>query len=324
MLIQKIADYLQRNKKKIITYGFYGLLVVFLLLYIDSLDLSTIESITISWPLLALTALVSLGSRYFTAYIWIRILKSLGAQNIQYSKELMFVYAKAWLGRYIPGKAPWILGKIYFASQHGVSKNKLAVSSLLEAGVQVAVNFAIAFFVLLIDPRTQVIDPWLRLVMAGVLLGCVITIIPSVFNKILAIIYRVIKKKKFDKSHYADSSTVFTGAKLYTLGAFVGGLSFFLVAKAVYPEIAWSDFLFVFGASKLANAVSMLAVFAPSGIGVREGIQVVLLSIIMPLEIALSIAIITRLWFIVVDLMFYFIAYSVKKLSIINMRDHRS
>ena len=63
------------------------------------------------------------------------------------------------------------------------------------------------------------------------------------------------------------------------------------------------------GASSLAGAVSMLAIFAPSGIGVREGIQLALLSIIMPTEYALVITVFTRLWGVAMDFIFLGTSY---------------
>lgn len=70
-------------------------------------------------------------------------------------------------------------------------------------------------------------------------------------------------------------------------------------------ELPWSQVFFVMGASSLAGAVSMLAVFAPGGIGVREGVQIALLSVVMPTEFALVVAVATRLHSVLVDLAFY-------------------
>ena len=300
-----LLKYLKSHSGTIFAVSFYGLLAIFLFLYIDRLDFSQIEAININWYYILAATVFGIFTRYFSAYTWVAILRKLGTANISYSVELINVYAKAWLGRYIPGKAPWILGKIYFASKHGISKNKLAVSSLLEGGLQIAVTFAIAFSILVVDTRTDFIDPWIRLALFGVLVACIISITPAVFNRVLAFIYKVLRKKEFDTSHHIDGATIFTGVKLYTIASAAGGISLFLVAKAVYPEIAWQDFLYIFGVSNLANAFSMLAIFAPSGIGVKEGIQVLLLSAIMPVEIALSIAVISRIWSIAVDFIFY-------------------
>ena len=313
--VSRISSYVRAHKGTVFTATFYILLIVFVGLYVQNLDFSEVNLANFSWYYFFLAAIAVMISRYYATFIWVSILKRLGAKNVSYSKELIYVYAKSWLGRYIPGKAPWILGKIYFASNKGVSKNKLGVSSLLEAALQITVTFAIAFLILALDTRTEIFDSWIRLLMTVAFIGCIIVILPPVFNRVLSVIYRVIKKKPFSPEHHIDTKTVLAGIRLYIGGAIIGGFAFFFIAKAVYPEIAWEDFFYIFGASSLANAISMVAIFAPSGIGVREGVQVALFSVIMPIEIALSIAVITRIWFLIIDFVFYGVSLAAYKLS---------
>lgn len=288
---------------------FYALLALFAVRFIGTLDWSKLENLTISWPYVLLATILALTFRYWGAYIWTALLRKLGAQNVTFSSDLIYVYAKSWLGRYIPGTAPWILGKIYFASQKGISKNKLAVSSLLEGLLQIVVTLALAIIILLLDTRTQsIIDTPMQLLMLLAIVGCIVVLLPPVFNAVIKIAYRLFKKKSFDMSHGATTSSILIGTWLYLIATLIGGLSFFFIAKAVYPALSYSEMLFVLGVSNLASAVSMLAVFAPSGIGVREAIQVSLLALIMPAEIALVIAIVTRLWGIAVDGLFFGLA----------------
>src|SRR5690606_15773151 len=115
-----------------------------------------------------IATLLAMAFRYWGAFIWLAILRTLGATRLRQNlSQLLHVYAKSWLGRYIPGTAPWILGKIYFASKLGVSKNKLAVSSLLEGGLQIIVTLVIAVGILLLDPKVDsVITAELKVLMA--------------------------------------------------------------------------------------------------------------------------------------------------------------
>lgn len=238
-------------------------------------------------------------------YIWVSLLRGLGATELKATWQLAYVYAKAWMGRYIPGTAPWILGKIFFASQQGISKNKLAVSSMLEGGLQVVATLAVAFAMLLIDARLDVVSPELKIVMVAVLAGCIIAIIPSVFNRLVLMAYKLVRPhKQFPVEHLAHGRIIAWGAFLYIFSAILSGLAAFFAAKTVYPELGYDDMLFVMGASNLAGALGMVAFFAPSGIGVREGILLVLLSLVMPKEIALLVTIISRLWAVLVDFLF--------------------
>lgn len=306
---------LKKIAVKLIAPIFYVLLILFLVFYIQNTDFSQLQYLEFSWFYLFIATALALGFRYWGAFIWFVLLKGLGAKQLQsQTAALVYVYAKSWLGRYIPGTAPWILGKIYFASQHGISKNKLAVSSLLEGALQVVVVMALAFILLTFDPRLDVIETQYKVLMLAIVIGCIVAMLPPVFNWLVANAYRLIRRKTLDKEHYADGKTISIGAGLYGIGALVNGFSLFFIAKAVYPELAYADLFFVMGVSSLASAVSMLAFFAPSGLGVREGIQLVLLSLVMPNEIALIITVVMRLWSVAVDFLFFALSWVVKKI----------
>ena len=51
----------------------------------------------------------------------------------------------------------------------------------------------------------------------------------------------------------------------------------------------------------LAGAIGILSLFAPSGLGVREAIQLLLLPRVIPAEIALVVTVAARIWSIAVD-----------------------
>jgi uncharacterized membrane protein YbhN (UPF0104 family) len=297
---------------KLIAATFYILLAVGLIYYFNNLDLGKLSYIKIDWPLVALAVATGLAFRYWGAHIWLTLLKGLGAQNIENGVELNYVYAKSWLGRYIPGAATWMLSKVYFASRHGISKNKLAVSALLEGALQITVVLALSIIMLIFDSRLDAINPNLKLLLFIVLLGCVISLLPSVFNKAVAVVYKIVRKKTFLPEHMANGKIIARGASLYAIGSFIIGLSLFFAAKAVYPQLGYEDLIYVIGVGNLGGALGMLAVFVPSGIGVREGVYIALLSLIMPTEFALVIAVFSRVLGIVIDLAFFGITWLVR------------
>ncbi len=300
---------------RLLPFAFYLLLAVFLYLYLRTIDYSKFADIRIDWSYVVIATLFGLGVRYWGAYVWLVLLRSLSGKHIEQKIELVYVYARSWLARYIPGTAAWIISKVYFASRLGISKNKLAVSSLLESGLQVTVVMAVSFALLLADPRFSLIGGNERLLILAALAGCIVAITPPVFNRVMSLVYRVVKRKTFAKEHHIDARIVLRGSFLYIIWSLIGGFSLFFIAKAVYPELGFENLLFVMGVSNLAGALSMLAFFAPSGLGVREGIQLVMLSIIMPTEYALVVTIVMRLWSILVDLLFFAVAFCVVRLA---------
>lgn len=301
--------------RKIVSAAFYALLIIFLALYLRNIDTDLLRQIEPSWTYLLLATIFALAARFWGIYTWIILLKGLGARDLSKKAELIYIYAKAWLARYIPGKIAWILSKIHFASQHGISKNKLAVSTMLEAVLQITTILALSFALLMFDARLDVVRIELKIALVTLLLMCLVAMLPPVFNKLIRVVYKIIRKKDLAPEHLINRKIVATGATLFTVGALISGFSLFLIAKAVYPQLGYDTILFVMGVSNLAGALGMLAVFAPSGLGVREGVQLVLLSIIMPVEFALAITVVTRLWSIIVDFLFFGLGYSIQRLN---------
>jgi uncharacterized membrane protein YbhN (UPF0104 family) len=312
-----------------ITIAFYVLLAGALGYYlIFQVDYSQFAHLDFNPFWLLVAAVLALGFRYWQTFIWITVLRGLGAKSVRMNGELTYVYAKSWLGRYIPGTAPWILGKIYFASQHGVSKTKLAVGSLLEAAIQIAVLLSTSSIMLFLDPRLDVPSlSYLKPLMVLVVALCVIALIPKVFNWCMALAFRILRRPPLARENYASLRTILTATGLYVVGAFLSGGSLYFVVAALYPGLNFSDFFFVVASGNLAGAASMLAVFAPGGVGVREGIQLALLQVIIPGAIAAVAVVATRLWGILMDLVFFGLgsiglAISRRRRALVSSDDH--
>ncbi|MCV2394174.1 flippase-like domain-containing protein [Actinotalea sp. M2MS4P-6] len=301
--------------RRALEWSFYAALMIFLFLYLRSVDYSTLRGLQPVWWALVVASVLALSFRYWGAFIWTTLLRSLGAHDVRLNPELVDVYAKSWLGRYIPGTAPWILGKIYFASQHGVPRSKLAVSSLLEAALQIIVQLLFALTLLAFDPRLDVLPASLRATFVVAIVACVAALVPAIFNRLLSTAFRLLRRGALADEHLVTWPTLLKGFGLYAIGAVVGGLSLYFIARTVDSSLEWAQLPFVVGVSTLAGAVSMLAVFVPGGIGVREGIQVALLSLIMPTEVAVLVAVTTRLHAVLIDLIFFGLARATRSVS---------
>lgn len=296
---------LKRAAVRIIPVLFYALLILFLALYLRKVDFARLAHLHVSWAYLALSVMLALIARYLGTFIWFLILRSLGARKLRLEGQLVYVYAKAWLGRYIPGTAPWILGKIYFASRHGLSKQKLAISSLLEAGLQIVTLLAFSLLLLSFDSRLDVLGDGFKLLMVAVAIVGAVVVSPPVYNRLIGLAFRFLKGQKLEADNVVANQTILRGSLLYLLDAGLNGVSLFLIAKSIDPGLAYHNIVFVIGAASLATAASMLAVFAPAGIGVRESIQLVLFALIMPKDLALAVTIAMRLWSVGIDLLFF-------------------
>ena len=284
--------------------GFYGIAAVFLVLYAQSLDWQTLGALEINFGWLALATILGIGTRFLFARIWLFFLSQSGTVEPGHRAELYLVYAKSWLGRYIPGSVTWVIGKVVFASKIGIAKARLAVSSFLEAVLQLLTVLLTATLLLLVDPRTfEFAGQWIWLLLLAALVG-IVFVLPPVFRIWAALAYRLVRKSELDEKLIPGGRPLLQGFLLFVLSSLLSGLALFFVAMAVVPGLGFENMLFILAASNLASAISMVAIFAPAGIGVREAVQIAALSVVMSPEQAVVVAIAMRLVSLVWDLMF--------------------
>lgn len=311
-MANKLLDFSKRHFSLI----FYGLVLLFLVSYFNSIDFSNIDFASLSVGYLFLASIVALAFRYWGVYIWQTLLKDLGeSSRVPRFSILAAIYSKAWLGRYVPGSVTWIAGKVYLASQVGIPKSRLTVASLLEGSMQIIAIAAVSLVLISFDSRFDVVPVELRflLISAGGLL--IVAIKPSIFNWVIARAYRIFFSRTPPKDLKTNNKAAVRSFALYSLGAFITGTSYFLLTKSIEPTTSWSLYLYLVGAYNLAGVAGMLTPLLPSGIGVRDGVQFLLLSLVFPSDVALALTVISRLWSFLIDIIFFLIAQLVYKIK---------
>lgn len=306
-------------KNKIFPAAFYTATLIFLVVYFRSIGTPQLEAINYSYPLLLLSTAVALVFRFWGSAVWLLILRSLGVKKFPGVTVLIYAYAKSWLGRYIPGTVVWIFGKVYFAAKLGVPQTTLAVSSVIEGAMQVAVLMIMSSLSLLVAGEFGLIGSEMRMVILGIIITILFAISPPVFNRLILVFVKFFKKGIDTSKAKLDYPTFFRAFVLYGVGFFLSGFSYFLFAASISDIFTWNHFWFLLGAFNLAGALGIAAVFVPSGLFVREGVQVLLLSAVVSMEVALVISIAARLWSFLVDIMFFLCAYVI---LILNQKQH--
>jgi uncharacterized membrane protein YbhN (UPF0104 family) len=151
--------------------------------------------------------------------------------------------------------------------------------------------------------------------MIATLVVSIVALAPPLFNRLLIVAYRVLRRPVPDDFVAPDWRTMIEAAGLYVLGALVAGTSYFLIALSIYPGLTVSDALYVIGAASVSSAISLLAVFAPGGLGVREVTLAVLLAPVLPPAVAVVLVVLLRVWSIGVDLLFYAVSWVMRSLA---------
>ena len=277
-------------------------MVAFCAVYISRLDWGKMAAVKVNIPSMLLSIVAGVSYLFLSSFIWIRMLFRLNA-GVRPSWDLLAVYAKSWMGRYIPGKVVWIAGKIHFASRYGIPASQLGITSFLEAGVQMATQLIISLFIVLMDGHFTMLSQGVRALTMIAIAGLTIALLPPVFNAATALITRI-TKRQVEHNVTVTFTAIGEMTGLYSVGYLLLGLTYFFSLKSFMPELNPALFWFTTAGISIAGALGILALFAPSGLGVREGFTVLFLSFVMPVELAVVSALVLRVVAILMDLVF--------------------
>lgn len=224
-----------------------------------------------------------------SALAWSAMLRDLGGPRLGVLTAFRLFFA-ANLGRYIPGKVWQLAGMALLARGVGVAP-VLATStailgqamSLLAAGVVGAAVF--------LQAGTE--WRWLGLVAVGgglFLLGLVS--LPSVFRQGVRVIFGRAGGEVpsgLEEDHFFPLRWTTLHAGIWC----IYGLAFWLLATSLGLSTPLPFMGAAFAAAYLAG---YLALFAPAGLGVREGVLVALLQPVLGNGPALGLAVLSRVW----------------------------
>ncbi len=135
---------------------------------------------------------------------------------------------------------------------------------------------------------------------------------PIILQKGLNAVLRILKREPLSISMpFHDVLWIFT---VCVLSWVVGGIGFYFFVESLW-SVPPKLFLFLTGALAISSSLGLLAFFAPSGLGVREGILVYLLSSVMPASVAVILSILTRLWMTFIEIGLIGVVYLVDRLK---------
>lgn len=300
------------NWKKIIAWAFYFSVAVFFALYLKNLDFETILNLKVKFRFILLALFLSLVSRMLMPFAWIILIEDFGGKIKSYS-QLCYVYAKSWLGRYIPGKVTWIGGKIFFGLEQGIGKGILTISSFLEASIQILSGLLLGLILVFLSGNLTKINPKIQLFSLAALITLVPLLSPPIFNRLMRTGYRTIKQKKLNPQYKLRSNSLIKVGFLFAFLQLVGGIAFGAIAQSIGFSVNIRSFLFLSGTIILSVTIGMLAFFAPSGIGMREGTQACLLALVMPKEQAIIVILFSRMLAVLTDILFFVINWFIIK-----------
>ncbi len=236
------------------------------------------------------------------ASLWHYITKLNGCA-IKYEKAVTG-YLYSILGKYIPGKVFMLAARLTYYKDEGVPLSKVTVCFFIE-NVCTLLGAAMLFIVSLLFFPNELLEKykWLILALIVVFFVC---IHPKIINFFLRLIGKLFKKNLEIPMKYSQMLKV---VLLFIGNWLIVGAGFFILTKSIYPAVDISQLLFCAGIWGVSAIMGILAIFSPSGFGVREGIIVAGLCMIMPRSDAMVVSVVSRLWQTIPELVLVALAF---------------
>jgi len=262
---------------------------------LEELRAFELSNLTINWGLLALSSLVLLLAYLYSAGLWGLMVREIGGYEVGFVPSLR-VFFTANLGRYLPGKLWQIAGLVYLAKGEGVPAPTATGAAILGQAFSLAGATLLGAAVLLGGGRGPSL--WGGWAAAVLLVPLLSATFPGILKALLPLWFRL-AKQEVPGGFRPDPAFGVRWLGLYAIGWVVQGLAFWILVRGLGFDLTLLEGVPAYPAAYVAGYV---ALFAPAGAGVREGVLVAFLGPILGAGAAV-VALLARLWTTVVELL---------------------
>lgn len=246
------------------------------------------------WGWIAAACALLAAGYAVSAWIWGRMVRDLGGPQLE-TADAVRIYLIANLGRYVPGKLWQVAGLALLARGKGVSTPVATAAAFVGQAVALAGAMLIGLMALAQAPPP--LGRMAPLALLGTAVVVLIVTIPGIFRPLLRLLLRWVPGEAPADVPIGALEGV-RWLALYTLNWGGYALAFWLLMRGL--SLPGSP-LVLGPAFAAAYVLGYLALFAPAGLGVREGALVVLLSPTVGPGAAALAAVVARVWTTVVE-----------------------
>lgn len=244
--------------------------------------------------ILALSCLLLLGGYAFSATVWGLMVREMGGPRLR-ATEAVRLFMIANLGRYVPGKVWQIAGLAALARARGVPAATATGAAVLGQGLALVAASAVGLGAVLAGPPD--LATWAPWAAGAAAVAVGVGLVPPVFRFISGLWFRLARQ---EEPEGLGSVHAVRWLGLYVVNWAVYALAFSVLARSVGVDAPLVPLGSAFAA---AYVLGYLMIFAPAGVGVREGFLVALLTPWMGAAPAGALAVLARIWTTVVEVL---------------------
>lgn len=262
---------------------------------------SALAALHLQWDGVSLIGALLSGIAAYQCLVlgWLMLLRRSGHHRAGRLRQYQRIWWVSYLYRYVPGKVMLVVERARLGSAAGIPPVAGAAIAVVESLLAILAGSAVSLLAVSYYAAAD----------GRLLAGVVIVATGTVF--LFPAGFRLLCRARFIRSRFPELQSVAFGAAdilatvvPYILHYLLLGLSFFLASRSL-GLFTWSALAGLCGVYALSHVVSLIAVVAPGGLGVREGMLAVQLGRMVPNGVAGALAIAVRVWFTGIELFSY-------------------
>lgn len=237
----------------------------------------------------------------WSGLLWGRILNALSPHRRVAVPEAMRVYSAGWLLKYVPGQVGAYLYKIGWGVGYGVSKSAVTSSFVYENILLLAGSLVLALPFTWLSLSFPVLTMALWPIWFGLSMPVILWVHQKFYRQIMHFMLKKYQAEERLASCVLSRAALFKIACGYLGPRVMNAVGFVLIADAILPFTP-AHYLHLGAVYVLAGAIGLVAIFVPSGLGVRESVIVAGLSGLCNVEEAMLIAVLARFYSTAADI----------------------
>lgn len=253
-------------------------------------------------PLVALSSLVYAASFAMLAVGWHLLLKYFH-HPLPFTEILLYLCATM-PAKYVPGKVWLPLARMKLCHPRGVPNSITLLTAGIEGVMEILGGTYISILAITQIPALG------RFSFLGIIVMSivgVVLLIPRVFYFFVNGYLRMAKRPALEKIHHVSFAQLLLLQVIYLSGLGLMGLAQVIFLQA-FTEIPAEYLPLLVSIGSFSYVASIIAIFAPGGLGVREGIWYLALKGITSAPVALVYSFVSRIWILLTEAFLAFIA----------------
>jgi glycosyltransferase 2 family protein len=248
-----------------------------------------------------LAALVGCLPPMLTVLAWRRLLADLGSPiHLAPAGGIFFV---GQLGKYVPGAVWSIVAQAEIGARLHIPRRRSAVVAFVSVAVSAICGLIVgvpAVPLLVTRDDSTAMTGWVVLLLVPLL---TLVLVPRLLNWAIATGLRLLRREPLE---HELSGRAILSATLLFIGAWVsGGLHVLVLARATSTGYETDQLLLAtVSGYALAASLAMFSVVLPAGVGVREGVLVLILAPVTSTSAATAVVVISRFLTVAADVVF--------------------